>query len=468
MHLRQTHLFGGASYIGVVPTGSFLGSASFWSGSTPIQLKVANPTFVNTVNPSFSFQANNIFIQINDIGGNVPGSSGFQGTPSPPAALSTSPATLFQPRTSLFDNRPTGVVNMRYSIANAAIISATWRQGEYRNIREYTTYTSGSLRYFTPVSERILLEVDAILNWIQMPVASTVNLPASIFDLYRSETGLNVVYEGILGTTLPYRFYVRANSSAILHNEVPASPSIPLSVIRASGRDRSLNQTFNTLSISTNTQELTLGTEINIATQNRNNITYTMNISRANLLQYFFRPGTYRLPPVMLTTNGTAVATTYNEPGGLKTVNYELSPFQWTIPAQQQILLTDASDLLFDFNSLDHFADGNEQTLVRNLRLSSNIDYTLYVRSEGQGFLGPSGELIPLNVLEIGSATGDPNVRNVILTNQSQTLVSPSGPSLDRTVALRYVIPAVKARASIFGKPSGTYRTSIIYSFIAN
>jgi len=403
MSLRYNHIFGGSNYSNTIATGSFLGSAIYWSGTTPIQFKVTNPSFVNTINPSYNFLASNIFVQIDNIGGSLPGSSAFQGTVAPLAPLGTNAVTLFTPKGGLFDNRPTGTVNMRYTIGNAAIQASTWRQGEYRNTREYTTYTSGSLRYFTPVSERIILEVDAILNWLQAPEGGTLNIPGSIFDFFRNESGLTITYSATLATTMPYRLSFRANSGTILKDGSPAVPDIPLNVVSASGNDRSVNRSFSSLPLSSSSQELSAGTDIDIGTRNRNTLSFTLRISKEKLLQHFFSPGVYRLPAINLTANATATATTYNEPGGVKSLSYDLAPLQLNIPAQQQIILANSSDITFAFNSVESFEPTQEQTASRTFRFSSNIDYSIYVRAQSPAFVGPNGVTIPLDVLELSS-----------------------------------------------------------------
>lgn len=468
LHLRYSNLFGGNSYNAVVPTGSFLGTALYWSGTTPIQLKVTHPTFVNNANSSYTFNASNILAQIDNIGGNAPGGPNFQGTLTPPTPLAATPISLFYPLGGLFDNRPTGAVNIRYTINNAAILSTTWRQGEYNNIREYTTYTSGFLRYFSPISDHIFVEVDAILAWLQSPTGGGTSIPNSIFDFFRNNQGLTVSYNGTLATTLPYRLSFRANSTAILKNGAPISPVVPLSSITVTGNDLSANRQFPTFALAGTAQELSAGTNINIGAQNRNKLNVTLNISKENLLRYFFLPGTYSLPAINLTASGTATATTYNEPGGVKNLSYDLPPVQFTIPSQQQVSLTNTSDVNFYYNSIENFSPAAEQSQNRSLILSSNIDYTLYVRAETPAFIGPNGATLPLDVIEISSATGDPNVRTIVLSNQSQVLVAPSVPILDRTVTLKYRIPSTVANEKLFGKPRGNYQGSIIYSFMAN
>src|SRR5690606_21343852 len=150
------------------------------------------------------------FAQINDIGGQRPGTSTFEGTAQPLKALSTSPIDLFLPQGGLFSDRPSGVVNMRLTIANAAIANTTWRQGEYRNYREYTTYTGGLLRYFIPVGDYLYVEVDAILNWQTPPRYTGNTVPANMFDLFRDPRGLQLTLEGTFGTTLPFDVYLRS------------------------------------------------------------------------------------------------------------------------------------------------------------------------------------------------------------------------------------------------------------------
>ncbi|MNR27287.1 hypothetical protein D3C85_1445530 [compost metagenome] len=100
-----------------------------------------------------------------------------------------------------------------------------------------------------------------------------------------------------------------------------------------------------------------------------------------------------------------------------------------------------------------------------HLKLSKTTPYNLYVRATSASFASGVNS-VPLNVLRIGPMPGETGMQTVTLSTTPQQLINAANPTVDRSLSIRYSIPASET-SKLLNKPAGTYSTNIIFSFIA-
>ncbi|UZJ65527.1 hypothetical protein OKW96_04880 [Sphingobacterium sp. KU25419] len=99
------------------------------------------------------------------------------------------------------------------------------------------------------------------------------------------------------------------------------------------------------------------------------------------------------------------------------------------------------------------------------MKLSKTTPYNLYVRATSATFASGVNS-IPLNVMRIGPMPGETGMQTVTLSSTAQQLINAADPTIDRSLSIRYSIPASET-SKLLNKPAGTYSTNIIFSLVA-
>ena len=128
-------------------------------------------------------------------------------------------------------------------------------------------------------------------------------------------------------------------------------------------------------------------------------------------------------------------------------------------------IIANQSTVNLTFSTASHYQNGVNQDMPAHLKLSKTTPYNVYVRATSANFASGVNS-VPLNVMRIGPMPGQTGMQTVTLSATAQQLINGADPVIDRSLNIRYSIPASET-SKLLNKPAGTYTTNIIFSFVA-
>jgi len=412
-----------SSLIGLLPT---------------ISVRANQSSFTSTVGESNTVPLNTAHIRLRSIG-----SLSLLGSSSE-VTLSTSYSTLY----TALANLSSGAILADYRISTA---SNTWVAGTYSTPIQFNSTGGGSISPSTP---NLNLTVPA---FISSSAVGDVLLNVNNLSYFRTADGIAANKSIVVSTTVPYMLALRAESgqfafsTSYTYNQLPSINVNTVQVLLSSISGST------SITLSNAAQSLTPATGIAVPTNNNQTLTANFAVNGANLKSYFAQAGTYTIP----------LTYTWNKP----TSAYPTGPLTTSSTGNLFVQVSDLAELVLNgtalnlvFDDPDDYIMGLAVEMPSNLRLSKTTPYNLSVRATSDAFNNGS-EQIPLSVMQIGPGSGQNGINTVSLTNTDQLLISGANPIVDRTLNLRYTIPASQTQ-NLLNKPSGTYMATVVFSLV--
>lgn len=408
-----------------------------------------DPTFTSTSGPSFnhttsSFSLPNSVLkwQLDTMGGRQP-ATGFQGNLPGFQFFKTTATKWFEPPTSyLGGGFNPGNINFIFKITADQFATNTFNAGNYS--------MSISQNYnFTPRTFQTIITIPATITWLTNTPTKFIEI-SSLND-YRNVSGQITSDLGNieLGNTVDFNLWAKASSANIQFvSSKGASGTRNISNIKLGSAGPEL-----TTKPLTNTSEKFSPTTFGVKTGNRNNFIPQLSISAADFKTNFFEAGTYTFQ-----LNFDAKSTD-NSISRLQNTDVTLK----VLPLSEITIPNTGQTVNFNFNTSSQYAKGQSQVVQKQLKLSNNESFELYVKSD-ENYFKKGGVQTPINsnILQIG-INGSALMP---LSTTAKQIISGGNPVLDKELDIKYEIPSAGAQ-TLVGYDKATYTINVIYSFIA-
>lgn len=409
-----------------------------------------DPTFTSTSGSNFN-HASSLFTlpssvllwQLESMGGRLP-STGLQGYLPEFQSFKTSPVTWFGPPVSILGGGfSRGNINFTFKIPAAQFTANAFYAGNYSmNINQ--NYN------FTPSAFKTILTIPAAVKWLTTSLTNYIEI-SSLND-YRS-TGtkvLGTLETAEFGNTVDFNIWAKSSAANI---QFTSSKGVQGSRNIGTINLGSVGSGLTTKPLSANFQNFSPAA-FKVVAGNRVSVTPQLYLSAADFKTYFFDAGTYTF---QLNLNARSTDNTVN--------SFQNSDIQLKVLPLSEITIPGSGQKVnFIFNTAAHYANGQSQVIPKQIKLSNNESFELYVKSDENYFKkGGVQTAINSNILQVGV---DGSSVNAPLSKTPQKIVSNGTPVLDRELDIKYTIPSAGAQ-SLVGKENTTYSINVIYSFTA-
>jgi len=366
--------------------------------------------------------------------------------------LSTSDATLYQ---AVLNLGAGGTSLLDYRISTLGTI---WKAGSYTTTLNYSI--TGISTGITPATQVLQIDVPAFIS-VDVPPVSPATITMDAIAKFRNTNGNSITSPFTYSTTVINQIALKTTTgvSAFTYTGTAAVPPVTAVNLVALSSDVTSPATFNLSA----TNQLLNTSNLAVPAANKSTITPTFTISKADLQTAFIQAGTYTLPltytiskPATAYPTGATVSTTTTV--DLKVITSDLA---------ELILAPSQPNITFNYTSAASYTQSNTVELSGHLTLSKTTPYIVTVRANAANLtLGATANQIPVNIVTIAPMAGQAGVNTITLSNSPQTLISASGPVIDRQINLQYRIPSSQ-NSNLVGKPSGTYETTVTYTLVA-
>lgn len=433
-----------------IPESNFTGSTDYSvnlaAGSSPglgigavISVSVTSSIIPATSGGSTTgLPASAIFVKAASLGG-INLLSGSTET-----ALTTSPTPIYA--TLLALGAGTFTAGFR-----AAIASAAWQAGTYS--------TSITFSNITPNSQTLTITVPAVLAVKSSPTTPAV---IQINDLaaFRSAAGVSTTNSFSYTTTVPGNVTIKSAQNAFSFSSTQAYTAAPTVSAAKLSAALTSGYTGSAVNLSTTAQSLSSSSGVPVPVGNQQSLTSTLSVTSADLKSSFAQAGTYTLPLVYTTAQGSGSTVTAPSALTLPTTNLQL-----TVAKISELVIPASTVVNMNFNSASTYQKGLSAALSNPVTLSSTVPYQVTVRAGGNFSSGTT--TIPAGVVIVEAAPSETStVTPVVLSTSPQLLVNGTTAVIDRTLNLQFRIPATQT-ANLLGKPAGTYANTVIFSLVA-
>ncbi len=457
LSLEEGNIIGSQNYVANFNTGQvsipLTGILSTAWQNLPVQMR--NSGSASLTNGTNSFPAGNISFELISIGGIAPGTSSFAGTPAGPVNLSGSFQTIFSP-TEAGSNAPTGAIIGRYTISRTTLKDYQLIAGNYTGGNLIYNQPTSSIiqlligyRYITPSPVPLSLSIPYINKWVAFTTNfarnyNSVNSFTAPADLDFNLTNFSV------GHTEPAFIDIKAQGPVTFTpHGGGAATTLPVNIVQAQGTG------LNTTPLSTSYATLNT-TGLAVPAGNTTTIPLILKISAANVVQHFFRAGTYTFNVDLRTRNsGNTISDT-------KTIAFTI-----TTDPLSSIAVQGTPDVNFSYGSLADYQTTKSVNMPNHLLITNNKNYEVYVKSGAAYFTRNSiATTIPASIVQIENGTGETGVTGRTLSTTSQSIITNAAAIINRQLSLKYTIPASQT-LQFLGKQTGTtpYILNVIYSF---
>lgn len=301
---------------------------------------------------------------------------------------------------------------------------------------------------FIPATFNIVISIPPAIA--VMSASSSRNFQITSLSPYRSSS--EYTFGNLGGSELGHTVNVDLRAKSASPNiQFTSSRNVqgtrPVSVLRMGGNHSNLP----TEMLSSNWQTMT-SSPFPVTTGNRTDFTQDVSVTAEDLKNYFFEAGTYTF----------RIDREASDPGGSATPFSYYTDVAIQVPALSEISIGAGGPVVgFDFNTLQHYSQGQSKVVPQQLKVSNNEDFELYVKSQTNYFQKSGIQSdIGADILQVG-VDGLPMVT---LSSTPQKIVSNGSPVLDQELDIRYTIPPEKAQ-SLVSKEKTTYSIDLIYSF---
>lgn len=409
-----------------------------------------DPTFTSTSGSNFIHTSSSISLpnsvllwQLESMGGSLP-STGLQGNLPGFQSFRTTPTKWFEAPSSVLGggfNR--GNINFTFKIPAAQFTANAFYAGNYSmNISQ--NYD------FTPRTFRTILTIPASIGWLTTSLTKYIEI-SSLND-YRS-TGTRVLGDlgnEEIGHTVDFNLWAKASSNTI---QFTSSKGVTGTRNLSSIKMGSTGSSLTTKALSSSFQNFSAA-NFSVVAGNRNSFTPELYVSAEDFKTYFFEAGTYTF---QLNLNAKSTDNTINS---LQNTDVQLK----VLPRSEITIPGSGQNVNFNFNTAAQYANGQSQVIQKQIKLSNNESFELYVKS-GENYFKKGGVQtdIKSSILQVGV---DGSSINAPLSRTPQKIISNGTPVLDRELDIKYTIPSAGAQ-SLVGKEKTTYSINVYYSFTA-
>ncbi|WP_410000035.1 hypothetical protein [Membranihabitans marinus] len=360
--------------------------------------------------------------------------------------FSSSPQTWYEPVHKVHYK---GNVDFTFRIPATQFTSNVFLAGDYA--MEIThNYTGSYEESFTPERFFVVLSIPGDILWQTATPSKYIEI-TSLNDFRTSSTKmLGDLGKAEIGHTVDFNLLAKAASASIGYTSSKGvSGRRDLSAIRLGGTHPSLK----TQSLAATWKNYSAA-PLKVSPGNRQNFILQLSVAAADLRNQFFEAGTY----------------TFQLNLDAKSIDNSVSASQNTdviieVPPLSEIVIpASGQSVNFDFNTMTHYRDGQSKVMPRQIRLSNNENFELYVKSATSYFkkAGIQSD-VAAQTLQIGV---DGHPLNVPLSVTPQKIILNGTPVLDQELDIKYTIPSTSAR-DLVSKEKTTYSIDVIYSFTA-
>lgn len=359
-------------------------------------------------------------------------------------SFSTGAVRWFEPPSSVLGggfNR--GNINFTFKIPAAQFVANAFQAGNYSmNITQ--NYD------FTPRNFRTVLVIPAAVRWLT--ASPTKYIEISSLNDYRI-TGTRVLGNlgnAEIGHTVDFNLWAKAAAN---HIQFISSKGTQGTRNIASIKLGSNGSTLTTKALTSTFQNFS-GASIGVIPGNRNSFMPELYVSSEDFKTQFFEAGTYTFELNL------SARSTDNSINSLQNTAVQLK----VLPRSEITIPSSGQNVNFNFNTAAHYANGQTQTVPKQIKLSNNESFELYVKSDENYFKkGGVQTNINSNILQIGL---EGSAVNAPLSKTPQKILTNGTPVLDRELNVRYTIPPAGAQ-TLIGKENTTYSVNVYYSFTA-
>lgn len=437
-----------------VPALSGLLYAAWYSTTALEPVQMGTGSNLLFTNGTQTFSIDNVRYQLVSMGGATPGSAGLPGTLAPEASMSGALQTIFTPE-SATANATYGPIIMKYRILPAALSATGFIAGSYTGVSLIHNQPNRGIlglvgyRYITPASIPVSISIPAINKWVAFSTNfarnyNNVNAFTAPADLDFNLANFSV------GHTEPAFIDIKAQGPiSFTPHGGGAAATIPVNIVQAQGTgltNTSLSTSYATLN----------ATGLAVPAGNTTIIPLILKISAANVVQHFFRAGTYTFNVDLRTRNSGGTVS------DIKTIAFTI-----TTDPLSSIAVQGTPEVNFSYGSLADYQATKSINMPNHLLITNNKNYEVYVKSGTAHFTRNSiTTTIPASIVQIENGTGETVVTGRTLSTTSQSIITNAGAVVNRQLSLKYTIPASQT-LQFLGKPTGTtpYILNVIYSF---
>ncbi len=420
---------------------------NFWglNPAAPTFTSISGPDFTQVSSAStFTLPGSVLLWQVESMGGELP-NTGVYGSLPGFQSFSTSAVRWFEPpASSVFGGGfSRGNINFTFKIPATQFTANAFRAGNY-SMEILQNYN------FTPTKFKTIITIPASIRWLTPSL--TKNIEISSLNDFRttSDKILGNLGSNDIGNTVAFNLWAKASASNI---QFTSSKGVTGTRNISSIKMGSTGAELATKALSANYENFSTAI-FNVVQGNRINFSPQFSLSATDFKTHFFAAGTYTF---QLNLNAKSTDNTINS---LQNTDVTLK----VLPLSEITIPNPGQSVNFNFNTAAHYANGQSQVIQKQIKLSNNESFELYVKSDENYFKkGGVQTDINSNILQIGVDGGSTNAP---LSKTPQKILSNGTPVLDRELNMKYSIPSAGAQ-SLVGKEKATYTINVYYSFTA-
>src|SRR5690606_26064607 len=376
--------------------------------TAPTFISTSGPNFTNIL-PGFTLPSSVLLWQLESICGQMP-STGYFGSLPGFQSFSTGSVRWFEPPANIIGggiNR--GNINFTFKIPAAQFTANAFRAGNY------SMDITQNYNDFTPRNFKTILVIPASVRWLT--ASPTKYIEISSLNDYRI-TGTRVLGNlgnAEIGHTVDFNLWAKAaanNIQFVSSKGTQGTRNIATIKLGSNGSaltTKALSSTFQNFSAS----------NFSVIPGNRNSFIPELYVSAEDLKTHFFEAGTYTFE-----LNFSARSTD-NSINSLQNTAVQLK----VLPRSEITIPSSGQNVNFNFNTAAHYANGQSQTIQKQIKLSNNENFELYVKSDENYFKkGGVQTAINSNILQIGL---EGSSANVPLSKPPQKILTNGTPVLD-------------------------------------
>ena len=411
---------------------------------------VKKPTFISTSGETFKHNSlSGVFLpssvllwQLDSMGGRSPSTGIYGSIPGFKSFSNSNQNWIEPPLSALGGGFSRGNIDFNFKIPASEYGNRIYYAGQY-SINVNQNYD------FTPGSFRTIISVPATITWLTN--SPTKYIEISSLNDYRSASGhiISDLGNTEFGNTVDFNVWAKASSANIQFvsaKGVSGTRNISNIKLGSAGSE------LTTKPLTSNSEQFS-PTAFGVKTGNRNNFIPQLFISAADLKSNFFQAGTYTFQ-----LNFDAKSTD-NSISRLQNTDVTLKVF----PLSEITIPNTGQTVDFNFNTSAQYANGQSKVVPKQIKLSNNESFELYVKSD-ENYFKKGGVQTNINsgILQIGI---DGNTLTPLSTT-AKKIITGGNPVLDQELDIKYNIPPAGAQ-TLVGYDKATYTINVIYSFIA-
>lgn len=452
IQLPTNDLFNRSEYLRVEMIMNTQGNKSWRAlpGKNPNIRSTSGDNFRHTTRPNTLLPSSVLHWRLANIGGSQPPFNSGDVWPGY-KWFNSSFQTWYQPYSSA-GRYNSGDIEFTFKIPSREMANNAYYAGEYKISLEQDYGRSGWYAIeFSPENFYTYISISEAIEWFLISKNKLFEI-TSLHQFRPTGSPLLINLGPMeIAHTIDFNLYAKANDQNIKFNSLNGRDrKINVGVVKLG----SINPKIATLALTSNWLNHSTNSHFAVERGNRSAFELQLSIKDEDFRTHFFEAGTYTFS-LELGARGT----TYS-----KKSEKEID-VTFVVPTLSEITIPGgANEVNFIFNTMAQYNQGQSKTIPKQIRVSNNENYELYVKSSNAYFnsSGMQSEL-KASILEV-SIEGDSN--NVKLSKTPQKILKNGTPEIDRDLNITYSISPTTAQ-SLISKQKSTYSIHLIYSFTA-